>query len=337
LIKLSILTAHNNTTGVVTAGGLETHAISVKPGYVYSFYRQGTLGMNYSFYTSAGTFITGASDIQGKAPANAAILYVEIPSPVLLDVLVIIEGQYRFLDYVPYTQKSITFQPVQGLYKSKWYEKPWYVLGDSISTGIGDGDGANNNFANKPYHYVLSRERNIRVQVGAVSGYNVSQLYNNIVVNMPPTAYAPDLITVMIGTNDHGFATALGAITDIPASGTSFYAVYRKLIEYLITNFPNASIGLITPIQRSVGGSGTDGNVANAAGFTLRQYCDAVVALGNYYSIPILDWYTNLGFSPYNDTQKATFYCGTTPDGTHPNDLGHLKMSAKVGDFIERL
>jgi lysophospholipase L1-like esterase len=151
---------------------------------------------------------------------------------------------------------------------------------------------------------------------------------------MPPTAYAPDLITIMAGTNDHGFNTTIGAITDTPATSGSFYAVYKQLIETLITNYPNASIGLITPIQRN---GSTNGNNANAVGKTLRDYCDAVVALGKNYSLPVLDWYYSLGFSPYNTTQLNNFYCGSPSDGTHPNDKGHTIMAGKVGNFIESL
>ncbi|KRE33292.1 SGNH/GDSL hydrolase family protein [Paenibacillus sp. Soil724D2] len=330
--RMVVGSSHNSSTGAVQASGNETHPIPCKPGYNYTFAKGDGIATQYSFYDASDVFISGGSNTKAKAPANAAFLRVYIASTAVSNVLMVMESLFFYADYVPYTQKEIALQPVQGLYRSKWYEKTWWVLGDSISTGWGDGLGTGNFYANKSYSYLLGRERRINVQNESVGGYTIGNVYDNKVVNMPPTANAPDLITIMAGTNDHGFNLAIGAITDDPASGTSFYARYRKTIEYLQARFPYTSIGLITPIQRN---DTVNGNTANLAGFTLRQFCDAIVALGNYYSIPVLDWYTSLGFSPYIAAQKTNFY--VSADGTHPNDYGHIKMAPKVGDFIEKL
>jgi lysophospholipase L1-like esterase len=100
----------------------------------------------------------------------------------------------------------------------------------------------------------------------------------------------------------------------------------------LQTQYPYASIGLITPIQRN---GATVGTTANAVGKVLRDYCDAVVALGKYYSIQVLDLHDNIGFTPYNATHKTNYF--VSADGTHPNDAGHLRMAGLVGNFIEKL
>lgn len=325
---------HDHTNGSIVVGGMETHKITVKPSYTYIFNKGDGVATQYSFYDVNDVYISGGSGKSAKAPLDAKYLYVKIQSSAVADVLMVMETNFMFADYFPYTQKFIAMQPVQGFYRSKWYEKTWWVLGDSISTGWGDGAGAGNVYANKPYSYLLARDRQIRVQNDAVSGYTIGTIYDNKVVNMPPTAYAPDLITIMAGTNDHGFNIAIGTINDDPATGTTFYARYRKTVEWLQNQYPYASIGLIVPIQRN----GTvDGNVANATGKTLRDYCDAVVAIGKYYSIQVLDWYTSVGFTPYIAAQKTNYYTGTPSDGTHPNDAGHIKMAALVGDFIEKL
>jgi lysophospholipase L1-like esterase len=192
-------------------------------------------------------------------------------------------------------------------------------------------------YSTAPYHYLLANERFIKVQNEAVSGYTIGNVYNNKVVNMPPTAFAPDLITIMAGTNDHGFQTTIGTISDDPASATTFYGTYKKTVEFLLERYPKASIGLITPIQRY--NATYDGKVARG-GATLRGFSDAVIAIGNYYDIPVLDLYANLGFTPYRTTQLNNFYCVDTnsvPDGTHPNNLGHTFIKSRVGDFIERI
>lgn len=331
--RLTSGTHHDTSTGNVVTGSYETHSITVKAGYNYSFNRGDTIGMGYTFFDSTGTFISGGTATKAKAPTNATTMYVVIPNSAISDNLMVMESNYFFADYVPYTQRLINPTGVQGWYQSKWYNKTWWVLGDSISTGWGDGAAAGNQFATKPYHYTIARSRHIKVQNDAVSGYTISQIYNNKVVSMPSTANAPDLITLMAGTNDHGFNTAMGTINDATTTST-FYGTYKKTVEYLRSQYPLATIGLITPIQRYNSG-GTDGNVANAAGYTLRQYCDAVVAIANYYSLPYLDWYGNLGFTPYNTNDYTNFFC--SDGGTHPNDSGHVRMAARVGDFIERI
>lgn len=178
----------------VVAGGFETHKIIVKPGYVN---KGDGIATQYSFYDENDAFISGGSAKSAKAPANARSMYVYFNNINLANVLMVMETNYMFADYVPYTQKFIPSQAVQGWYRSKWFEKNWWVLGDSISTGWGDGTGAGNQYATKQYHYLIARDRNIRVQNDAISGYTIGNIYDKKVVNMPPTAYAPDLITIM--------------------------------------------------------------------------------------------------------------------------------------------
>lgn len=325
--------SHNPSTGVVSATGQETHRIDVKPGYNYTFNKGDAVASGYSFYDENEVYISGGSALQAKAPPNARYLYVRINNASEINKLMVFESSYRFSaanDYQPYKVNALSAALSPGTYRSKWNGKTWWVLGDSISTGYGEGEGVYNQYASKPYHYLIARERFIHVQNDAVSGYQIGQIYDNKVVNMPPTEYAPDLITIMAGTNDHGFQTSIGTIDDLTTAAT-FYGRYKKTIEFLQERFPFATIGLITPIQRN---DTVDGNAVRG-GATLRGFCDAVIALGKRYSIPVLDIYDNLGFTPYNAAHKAAFY--VNGDGTHPNNAGHIRMAARVGDFIERI
>jgi lysophospholipase L1-like esterase len=328
---------HEPTTGVITSGAYETHKINVKPGYTYTFNRGDAIGSGYSFYDSSNVYISGGTALSAKAPVNANYMYVKILNTTISDKLMVIEGMYRFnsaTNYIPYSQRYINSLLPQGWFKSKWYGKTWWVLGDSISTGYGDGEGVSNAYASNPYHYLIAIDRFINVQNDAVSGYKIADIYNNRVVNMPPSAYAPDLITIMAGTNDHGFNNPIGLLTDDPATSTNFIPVYRKTIEWLQAQYPYATIGLITPIRR-YNASGTNGDYTNALGKTVKDYCDAVKSIGAYYDLPVLDIFGNLGFTPYNATQRTNFY--VSGDGTHPNNLGHKPMAAKVGNFIESI
>jgi len=328
---------HDSSTGNIIAGGIETHRIEVKPGYNYTFNRGDTITSQYSFYDASEVYVSGGSALAAKAPNNARYLYVRIWSSAMIDKFMVLESGYRFnstTDYKPHKKSIIDSNLLNGYYRSQWFNQVWWVLGDSISTGMGEGEGASNAYASKPYHYLLSTERFIHVQNQAVSGYTIGQIYDNVIVNMPPTEYAPKLITIMAGTNDHGFNVPVGTITDDSVTGTTFYSRYRKSIEFLQNRYPMTTIGLITPIRR-YNASGTNGDYTNALGSKVIDYCNAVKSIGDYYSLPVLDLYSNLGFSPYNPTQNTNFF--VNGDGTHPNNEGQKRMAARVGDFIERI
>lgn len=316
----------------LTTSPQDTHLIAVKEGYVYSW--NTSTNASYTVYDQNSAVLSTSTSTSARIPVGGRFLSVKIYGGAsALNNLVIAEGNFRYTpsEYIPYKQETVVTYLPQGFYKSKWYGKSWWVLGDSISTGLGNLD--TNAYASMPYSYLLAHERFIKVVNDSSSGYTIGNIYDNKVVNMPPTSYAPDIITLMAGTNDHGFNIALGTINDDTSTGTTFYARYRKTIEFLLTRYPLATIGLITPIQRKT--ATIDGNIANAAGHKLTDYCDAIKAIGNKYSLPVLDLYNNLGFSPYDSLQNTNFFVNA--DGTHPNNAGQVRMAARVGDFIERI
>ena len=69
----------------------------------------------------------------------------------------------------------------------------------------------------------------------------------------------------------------------------------KKVIQTIYSKNPKAKVALITPIYRSyvnVNGSPVFGNtykIANGAGYTLNDYSDAMVEIGELYNIPVLD------------------------------------------------
>ena len=88
------------------------------------------------------------------------------------------------------------------------------------------------------------------------------------------------------------------------------------------------SIFFMTPVITSWNQSVTsernwDQGKTNACGYTLRQLCDAIVEVCNYYDILCLDLNLESGL-----TEKDF------EDGIHPNDSGAKKMADVIEKFI---
>lgn len=111
------------------------------------------------------------------------------------------------------------------------------------------------------------------------------------------------------------------------AQGT-FYADYRGVIESVLAININARIMLMTPIKRSQPAwTGTD---TNSFGHKLIDYTDAIIEIGKYYSLPVLDNYRTSGFNHLNIVALSNLN-----DGLHPNAWAQANiMAQKVIGFI---
>lgn len=140
-----------------------------------------------------------------------------------------------------------------------------------------------------------------------------------------------DLTTIAAGTNDFKLNVqlgTLGAIGDTTFDTNTFYGAYRDLIEYILTQKPTQKIILFTPLQRDNGGYTV--NTSNTAGHKLIDYVNAIKAVGQMYSLPVVDMYAESGITKLN---LATY----TWDGLHPNDAGYARMAElAIGALITK-
>ena len=304
--------------------GSTTHLMEIKGGHYY----KSNINTQFMYYSNETDLIATISGYMSQAPVNAKYLKLNIYGD--RNTLLVTHGTYD-LPYKPHTEIVLKESLIKqvGYPVSKWKGKTWWILGDSISTGGDNGS----TYASEPYHYLLAMERGIDVQNDAVSGYTIQNMYNNKVTKMPATENAPDLITIMIGTNNHGFNLACGSIDDSVDTDT-FCGNYKKTIEYLLDRYPYATIGLITPIKRYFDGNDNTGETLKGPN-KLVDFANATIEIGKLYCLPVLDLYNNLGFTPFTETNRNRYYCNG--DGTHPNNFGHTFIKARVGDFIERI
>ena len=129
------------------------------------------------------------------------------------------------------------------------------------------------------------------------------------------------MVIIAGGTNDFRLDVPLGAIgftTDTSHDRESFYGAYRTILDHVTSSNPEARIFLATPLHRD--NAGYTSETRNGAGHMLRDYVDAVKALGQMYAVPVIDMHALSGIS-HRTLDRLT------KDGLHPNDAGYAAMS----------
>ena len=142
--------------------------------------------------------------------------------------------------------------------------------------------------------------------------------------------YLPDDADVIIiagGTNDWSHdGVELGTMSD--RTNVTFYGAMHIIAQGLINKYPDKLIVFNTPIKR-----GRSLDLVNAKGNTLKDFVDAVIEVGGYYGIPVIDLFRGCTMNPSIQSQKDLYFIALTvgDDGmTHPSVAGHKLM----GDYV---
>lgn len=206
--------------------------------------------------------------------------------------------------------------PVIG--STRWLGKRWLVIGASMSTEHQD-------YADVGYPELVATALGMFKENHSISGQTVDGFYNRI------DSYGNDfdLISVLLGTNDHGYSCPVGSINDsVYQSGTpgqSYIARLQLLYEKLRLKFPKSVIVFITPIKRY--DVTNDRYMTNALGLTTEPYAEAMRTVCKYYSIPCIDIFNAI--DPATAAARENFFVSAS-DGTHPNDIGQALFIAPI-------
>lgn len=307
----------NDNTGA-TISGTFTNYIPMKKG---QYYISNLSHTQYYFFdidknhVGTTTFVTNPQRFVPSVNGYLLIKIIKHENPIVL------EG--TDIDTCKEDTLKIQKDKVQPI--SKWYGKKWLCIGDSITTDT-------KQYADVGYAKLISRELGMILTNVSVSGKTVSYFYDDM--NGYPNDF--DLITVMLGANNHGYNCAIGALNDDDYkngtydSGSSFYAQTQLLYEKLRAKYPKSVIMFIGLIKRwapTETSNNKDGYMINAQGNTTQAFCEALQKVCNWYSIPYVDVYNTI--DPRSLINRQTFFCGET-DGTHPNDIGHALFIAPV-------
>lgn len=206
------------------------------------------------------------------------------------------------------------------------------ILGDSITVGAGASD------PNNKYINVFKKISGADLEVNGIGGTRIAIQHN------PSTSSDPvfnkyfasridemrkdaDYVVVFGGTNDFGHGDApFGKFGD--KSSETFYGALYELYSKLYETYPTSRIIVITPLHRE-----NEDDTVNEIGLpchVLKDYVDAIKDMASYFSIPVLDLYSNANMTAkVKIANKALFY-----DGLHPTDLGHRRIAESLYKFI---
>lgn len=202
-------------------------------------------------------------------------------------------------------------------YVPEWTGGSFSVLGDSIvSSGARMWDAVRNRLGFASY-------RNAGVW-GAPMADGTSKGAGTVTTARSLNYAADKMVYIAAGTNDLTQNVALGSIGTVAQTAfdrNTFYGAYRSTIEYILASNPRVKLFLATPLQRNANGYSVE--TANGNGLKLSDYRAAILALGVFYGVPVVDMYAVSGIT---GRTLATF----TGDGLHPNDAGFDRMASIV-------
>lgn len=229
----------------------------------------------------------------------------------------------------------ITQQGVEEKESNYWHDKSFVCIGDSITAGSG---------TTKTYWEFLNEFLNpLSMKAMGVSGSCVSATSdygtgNSPLINRYTSIPDSDVITIYMGTNDYGHETPLGTIDD--KGDISFYGALNTIIPGILAAHPNSRLIWITPTHRY--GRGTSGilgtaftydYIPNGRGHNLKDYVDAIKAVCERHSVPVIDLFNISGIDPSISEVRSKYM----PDGLHPNEAGHEKIASIIAASIEDL
>lgn len=254
-------------------------------------------------------------------------------------------------------------------------EITWVAIGDSI-TYLNNHLDETGNRVSRGY---LTRVKDQLPYINYINQGHNGWTAKGIATNIEKLGLVPaDIYTVFLGTNDWWSGLPLGTLKNYKedtGEGTTNGA-YRKIINKIRSLNGSARIVLITPMQRNDFVYIADAN-NNAYGSyreknkqNLEQFAQAVLAIGKYEHIPVVDLYhnknlqlkklvkfkrlkdpsngqyknyefpesINISFNPSKDEYPyPPEAVSATYDGLHPSDTGNAVIANKLVKVFKKL
>lgn len=346
------------TNGKITANAnwmTLTDYIPCEPNTAYngSILNQTTYNPTFSiaWYTENGTYINNemhANNTPFTSPATAK--FFRISTVQYGSSYTYAEENFDNIFFAatdaPYGAPCIDPRNVfNGIYPDNTMRgKIWVAFGDSITE--------KNVRSTVNYHDYIRAETGISVVNKGLGGAGYKCRWQND-NNIPALADAfdftgVDIVTCMAGINDAwtDLTDNMGNADDVydtsaTAQNQSVMACFNHFLDIVIAKAPFAKIGIISPIPCYHTQSGTlyDFNPANDNS-TLAQFVEKCKTSCKHHGIPYLDLFHNSGLRPWDITVNAAmFKCNASdsPDGLHPNHLGHRYFYQLVREFVKQL
>lgn len=248
----------------------------------------------------------------------------------------------------------------------------WVAIGDSI-TYLNDHTDETGHRVSKGYLTRVTEELpHLSVVNKGFNGWtatDVAREINNLGLSRA------DLYTVFLGTNDWWRGTPIGLADDYKnkTGNTTLYGSFRTIIDKIRELNPDATIMLITPMQRvdfvyiADMKNNAFGSYRAKNGQLLKEFADAILEIGEYENLEVIDLYNESGMThenlvrfkrlkdpltgeyrnyPYPDFIDMPFNPETdaypyprdavhmTYDGLHPSDEGYEIITRMLVEAI---
>lgn len=238
---------------------------------------------------------------------------------------------YEYYDSNNALQRTDWFNST-NVAKSKFDGKSLHIFGDGISYGMGASDMINTsytNILNKKYGYKIYNHALTDATAGNYRDeiFKESSLLTQIDTATGLSTNDDFYAIIFIGAEDYRNGMApIG--NDNNKNDTTFKGALNMAIEKLLTKAPNCKIMFVTPIYRSStepgDGLDCDTNIVNDK--YLREFASAMVSIGNYNHIPVLNLFNECMINKYN----SKIYLNK--EGVYPSDKGHAMIAEKIHD-----
>lgn len=254
-------------------------------------------------------------------------------------------------------------------------EISWVAIGDSITYLNDHPDEAGNRITKGYMTMVVEKLPNYHFTNKGFNGWTAINIATNIEKLGLQKA---DFYTVFLGTNDWWSAKPLGSMDDyINNKGVAtVYGAFRVIIDKLKSLNENAKIVLITPMQRvdfvyiNNFKNNAYGSYKPKMGQELEAFANAIVSIGNYDHLQVLDLYHKKGmdhqhlvhfkrlkdaassgyknykypdfigkeFDPDSDEYPYPIKAANiTFDGLHPSDKGYEMIATSLVKIFKKL
>lgn len=250
-----------------------------------------------------------------------------------------IQDTYRYIGWISINTQEYDFGKygsTHDLATQPWIDKKVACLGDSITEGDSGEGSLIDSYVPKLKKYIGTTAQNF-----GKSGALITKKTDDDIsfVNRVGAIKGQDVVTIFGGINDFQWNAPLGTMADGADKPTTFYGALKYVITTLSANNPKAKLMLITPMKTTKFQYHTydsDGNLMqNANGNTQLDFVNAIKQVGEYYSIPVLDMYSNSNYSPYLPSQVG--HDNFTADGLHPTAHGYERIARTIGHAINNL
>lgn len=334
-----------NINHIVNANGQVTHVwggydisdyIPVTPGNKYIVTGSANfLNYIYAFFDSQKNFVSGRQTTEtGSTPEVLTNAQITIPENISYLIVCWVRsantGAASLLLRKPIAQivedveETLQVQ-IDDIDNAIFLSgKKWLAIGDSLTAKDTLGSDVDN------YVDYVARILDLNKIFNAIGGTgywrpgsgNNNNFYHRILNYSGAT---PDIITVFGSLNDlgGGGSDILGTIND--NTENTICGCINLALDALISQFPAAAIGIITPTQWS--GYYNESNAITYVSL-LKQICEKK-------GLPVLDLFYTSNLHPNIASFRTTYYLNA--DGVHPNTEGHKRFANQIVAFLKEI